>query len=253
MFFRCNMRIRLWMALLVSASFVSARGQDVSNGLDSEKLLAPYRAAAEKQWSEAIAAFEKLNESEPDPENATLFIGSSSIRRWTSIAEDMSPVPVIRRGYGGAKYTDMAVFVDRIVKPHRYRALVMFVGNGVTGQPTDHTPEQIEQLTRFIVNVSHQHQPEAPVFLIEITPCERRFSAWPKIRKVNARLREVALSTPNTYFIPTASHYLTADGKPRPELFVSDKLHLNEAGYKLWASLIQRRLNDVLPDAFQGD
>lgn len=213
---------------------------------DSSDLLAPYREAAEKKWGKAMAEFDKLNQTEKDPADAIMFIGSSSIRRWTTMATDMAPYETIRRGYGGAKYTDMGVFVDRIVSPHQYKALVMFVGNGVVGKPEDHTPDQIEALTRHIVATSHKHQPNAPVLLIEITPCESRFKAWPKIRAVNARLREVALSTPNTYFIPTASHYLKADGTPRPELFVSDKLHLSEAGYKLWSTLIQRRLDDVL-------
>ena len=162
------------------------------------------------------------------------------------MSTDMAPYSTIRRGYGGAKFTDMAVFVDRIVTPHKYQAMVMFVGNGVVGEPTDHTPDQIEDLVRHIVGVSHNHQPKAPVFLIEITPCESRFGAWPKIRAVNARLREVALSTPDAYFIPTASDFLKADGTPRPELFGKDRLHLNETGYDLWSKLIRNRLNEVL-------
>jgi hypothetical protein len=32
---------------------------------------------------------------------------------------------------------------------------------------------------------------------------------------------------------------LGADGKPRPELFVQDGLHLNEAGYTLWNALLR--------------
>ncbi|QDV47639.1 hypothetical protein Enr13x_75500 [Stieleria neptunia] len=216
---------------------------EVSQGADD--LLAPYRATAEERWSDDIAAFDELNRTESNPDDAILFIGSSSIRRWSTMAVDMAPYRTIRRGYGGAKFTDMAVFVDRLVSPHRYRAAVMFVGNGVVGNPDDHTPDQIEALARHIVAVSQQHQPNAPFFLIEITPCEKRFDAWPKIRAVNARLREIALSTPNTYFIPTASHYLKADGTPRAELFVEDKLHLSEAGYDLWSSLIRQRLDDV--------
>ncbi|WP_182870190.1 GDSL-type esterase/lipase family protein [Rhodopirellula sp. JC639] len=212
----------------------------------SEDLLAPYRDAAEKRWAKDIAAFEELNNTEENTADAVLFIGSSSIRRWTTMAVDMAPYQTIRRGYGGAKFTDMAVFVDRLVTPHQYRAIVMFVGNGVVGKEDDHTPDQIEALARHIVAVSQQHQPDAPFFLIEITPCESRFDAWPKIRAVNARLREIALSTPNTYFIPTASHYLKADGTPRAELFVDDRLHLNDAGYELWSKLIRRRLDDVL-------
>jgi len=212
-------------------------------------LLAPYRTSANRKWAAAIEAFDGLNQTETAPADAVLFIGSSSIRRWSTIAADMAPYHPIRRGYGGAKFTDMAVFAKRLISPHRYQAAVMFVGNGVVGASDDHTPDQIEALARHIVQVSRTHQPAAPFFLIEITPCERRFSAWRKIRAVNARLREIALSTPDTYFIPTASHYLKPDGTPRPDLFVADRLHLNESGYRLWASLIRRRLNDVLGDA----
>ena len=214
--------------------------------IDSDQLLTPYREAAQKKWAKAIDAFDELNKREIDPSNAIMFIGSSSIRRWETITKDMAPYPTIRRGYGGAKFTDMGVFVKRIVAPHHYRALVMFIGNGVTGDSKDHTPDQIEALTRHIVSISQRHQANTPVFLIEITPCEKRFKVWPKIRAVNSRLREIALSTPHTYFIPTASNYLKTDGTPRSELFVEDRLHLSKAGYKLWAKLICRRLNDVL-------
>jgi lysophospholipase L1-like esterase len=208
-------------------------------------ILAPFRDAAAKRWEKSMVEFDTQNAAEPDPADAILFIGSSSIRRWESMATDMSPYRTIRRGYGGAKFTDMAIFVDRVIQPHQYRALVMFVGNGVVGKPEDHSPELIEALARKIVAASHSHQPKAPVLLIEITPCEKRYDAWPKIRAVNSRLREVALSTPDTYFIPTAGHYLRPDGTPRSELFVEDRLHLNEAGYQLWATLIRKRLNDV--------
>ena len=216
-----------------------------TNTTKTDDLLDPYREAAKKRWGQAIDQFDAENQSQRDPADAILFIGSSSVRRWDTMATDMTPYRTVRRGYGGAKFTDVAVFADRIVTPHSYRALVMFVGNGVTGKPEDHTPDQIEALARHIVGVSHKHQAGSPVFLIEITPCEKRFDAWPKIRAVNARLREIALSSPNTYFVATASHFLNADAMPRPELFVSDKLHLNDAGYDLWSTLIRRRLDDV--------
>ena len=235
------------LLFMLAACFFSSHAfaQDTKS-ISTEDLLEPYRQTAIDRWDESIKAFDELNEAELHPANSVLFIGSSSIRRWDTMAIDMAPYSTIRRGYGGAKFTDMAVFAQRIVTPHKYMALVMFVGNGVVGAPEDHTPDQIENLTRYILSVSQNHQPEAPVFLIEITPCEKRFDAWPKIRAVNARLREVALSTPDTYFIPTASDYLKADGMPRPELFVEDRLHLNDAGYDLWSKLIRNRLNDVL-------
>lgn len=214
--------------------------------IDAEALLAPYREAAEKKWEKEIAKLEALDQSEIQHSDAILVLGSSSVRRWDTIKRDLSPYQPIQRGYGGAKFTDMAVFAERLISPHEFRAMVMFIGNGVVGKDDDHTPEQIEELARYIVSVAHQRQPEAPVLLVEITPCERRFTAWPKIRIINAVLREVALSTPHTYFVPTASLYLTPEGTPRPELFVEDKLHLNEEGYRQWSHLIRRRLDETL-------
>ena len=40
-------------------------------------------------------------------------------------------------------------------------------------------------------------------------------------------------------YIETYSLPLGADGQPRPELFVADKLHLNAAGYKLLAERVR--------------
>ncbi len=78
-----------------------------------------------------------------------------------------------------------------------------------------------------------------------MTPTEKRWEVWPKIRRVNDRLREIALSSANTYFVATAGHFLDPSGHPRSELFVDDQLHLNSDGYDLWSNLIRRRLDEV--------
>jgi lysophospholipase L1-like esterase len=157
----------------------------------------------------------------------------------------MTPYRTVQRGYGGAKFSDLAVFAQRLICPHDYRALVIFVGNDVSGQPTDHTPDQVEQLVKSILGVARRHRPQAPVLLIEVTPTEKRWEAWPRVRELNARLREIALETPDTYFLPTAEHILRPDGTPRSELFGDDKLHLNPQGYGLWSELIRRRLDEI--------
>ena len=43
-----------------------------------------------------IEAFEKLDKEVDYPDNAILFIGSSSIRLWKTLDIDMSPYPVIK-------------------------------------------------------------------------------------------------------------------------------------------------------------
>lgn len=244
----------LWFFFWVSVDGVSHEltyGQEpaipaAATGAEEPAWLDRYREAAVKKWEAAISELETLDAAEQSPKDAILFVGSSSIRRWSDIAVDMAPYRTIRRGYGGAKFSDLAIFARRLIHPHDYRALVIFVGNDVTGKETDRTPDEFEELVDYVVGVAHDHLADRPVFLVEVTPTESRLKAWPKIRKSNERLREVALRTPNTYFIPTASHYLRPDGSPRNELFVEDRLHLNEHGYDLWSSLIRRRLDDVL-------
>src|SRR5690606_6922692 len=48
-------------------------------------------------WEGEIADFERRDVSNPPPENAVLFVGGRDVRLWTTLAEDMAPVPVIGR------------------------------------------------------------------------------------------------------------------------------------------------------------
>jgi lysophospholipase L1-like esterase len=211
-----------------------------------EALIAPYVESATKRWEGDIAKLETLNASESYPEDAILFIGSSSIRLWDNIAQDMSPYTPIRRGYGGARFSDLVVFAKRLITPHQYQALVVFVGNDVTGKPDDPTAEQVQRLAQYICRVSRAHQPDAPVFLIEVTPTESRFEHWTKICAVNAKLRELALTQPGIHFIATAEHYMDESKQPLKKYFREDRLHQNEAGYAVWSELIKQKLDAVL-------
>ena len=240
-----------WLASWCLLFVASASAQETSPIIETPKIadtsfLDAYREAATKKWQKDITALEKLDATETDPAGGILLIGSSSIRRWEKSAVDMAPYQTIRRGYGGAKYSDLAVFAERIIQPHQFRAVVMFVGNDVTGSKEDRTPDEVEELVRYIVSVCRNHQPDSPILIVEVTPTLKRLEAWPEIRQLNARLREIALTEPNTYFVATAEHYLDKDDQPRGELFVEDRLHQNEAGYAIWAGLIRRRLDEVL-------
>lgn len=228
-------------------SFASAQSPPAQHD-DSQvpPVLAPYYAASLKKWEDDIKTLEARDAREPRVEAGTLFIGSSSIRMWNSIAADMAPFRPIERGFGGSTFSDVAIFAPRILSPHDYQALVVFVANDVTGGESDKSPQEVGQLARYLISVSQKIRPNAPIILIEITPTPKRFAAWSKIREVNAVLREVALSEKNVYFVATAESFLTPDNQPRPELFSEDQLHLNSSGYQLWTQLITPVLHSVI-------
>ncbi len=213
-----------------------------ANEVDS---LADVRDAAMRRWDTAVQELEKLDRTETLPPDPILFIGSSSVRLWESIATDMAPYRVIRRGYGGARFSDLAVFAERLITPHAYRGLAVFAGNDILGKPEDPPLDKVVSWVRRLIEVSRRHNAEAPVFLIEVTPTPSRFEAWPQIREVNAMLRELALIEPGVYFVATAELYLDVSKKPRSELFREDRLHQNDVGYRLWSHLIRQRLDEV--------
>ena len=57
--------------------------------------------AAPEKWKAEIDQFTAADAVQPPPAQAVLFIGSSSIRKWTSLARDFPDVRVINRGFGG--------------------------------------------------------------------------------------------------------------------------------------------------------
>lgn len=207
------------------------------------------QAAATQRWAKDISALEALDLSESHPADSVLFLGSSSIRIWKEIAVDMAPYHPIRRGYGGAKFSDLAVFAERLMASHRFQALVLFVGNDVSGKPEDATPEEVAGWFGYIAEVARALQPDAFVFCIEITPTSSRWEAWPKIREVNRALARECAVRPKVRFIPTAHSYLGVDGQPQADLFGDDRLHLNRVGYRIWSGIIRSHLDAWLdPD-----
>jgi hypothetical protein len=211
--------------------------------------LEPYRAASVKRWEQEIAKLEALDQQEKHPADSILFVGSSSIRMWSGIADDMAPYHPIQRGFGGSKWPDVAIFADRLITPHQYRAAVFFVANDITGGKDDKSPEQVAALFAQVRQQVRKHNPDAQVFAIAITPTPSRWAAWPTIRKANMAVRRYCEETKDTWFIGTESIYLDAAGQPRPELFRDDKLHMNPDGYLRWAAAIKSQLDSVLGGA----
>ena len=195
------------------------------------------------RWEPAIAEFEALDRSAPDPPGAVLLLGSSSIRLWETAATDLAPYPVVRRGYGGAKFCDFAHFVPRLIAAHRYRAVVVFVANDITGGDDDKSPDEIGRLFGYVADVLRRHRPDAPVICCDVRPAPSRFHVWREIQQGNAGLRAECDRRDGVHYLDTSAAFLTDDGSAaREDLYGEDRLHLNRAGYDVWSSQINAEL-----------
>ena len=202
--------------------------------------LGKYSSDATK-WEPDVDKLSATNMSD-GAEDAIVCLGSSSFRLWNTIDKDMAPYKIVRRAYGGAKYCDLAIHAPKLVDGLRFRAAMIFVGNDITGNEKDKSPEEIARLAKIVMDTVREQHPDAPVFLIAITPTPSRFQHWSKIVMANRALEKLASEQPNTFFVSTQDKYLNSQGEPRPELFEKDRLHQNQEGYLIWSSLLKRSL-----------
>jgi hypothetical protein len=220
----------------------------ISSAILSCSPVKKYRDLTEvKAWENDIQQFEQLDKDVKYSPDAIIFAGSSSIKLWSTLEKDMEPYPVIQRGYGGARLSDFAVYADRIFAPHPCRAIVMFIANDITGGESDKTPEEVGRLFRYVLKIIRKTHPETPVFWIEITPTAARWNVWSQAQKANNEISDICLKYRNTVFIRTDTAFIDTTGKPKTELFIEDKLHLNQQGYAIWTEIIKNELEKVVP------
>lgn len=190
------------------------------------------------RWEKEISAFDSLNLVEKHGSDAILFMGSSYIRLWKNIKEDLNYSDIIHRGFGGCNLRDVAYYVKRIVYPHQPKALFIYVGNDLSASEKDKSPDQILELYKYIVKTIRVKYPTMPITWLAISPSEKRWAVWDKVCETNKLIKSYAESQPNLYYIDAGSNFLSADGTPVKELYRDDKLHYNEAGYKIWGKAI---------------
>ena len=188
------------------------------------------------KWYADIQTFEASDKANPPPANAVLFIGSSSIRFWTTLATDFPGYRVINRGFGGSDLDDATAFADRIVTPYHPAALVMYAGdNDLEGGDA---PEQVrDDFADFVVKV-RRAQPDLPIAFIAIKPSVARIALLPNILQTNKLIRDWAATQKDVAFLDVVPAMLNAQGQPRPDLFIADGLHMNTKGYALWVAQV---------------
>ena len=200
----------------------------------------PVRAATgpgADPWQSEIDALTSGDAAHPPPRDGVLFIGSSSIRLWTTLAKDFPGVPVINRGFGGSMIVDSTRYVDRIVVPYRPKLVVMYAGDNDI--EAGHTSQQvIDDFKAFVARV-HRNLPVAVVAFVSIKPSVARAALWPRMRDANEGIARWASTQDTVRYVDIATDMLDASGRPRPELLREDGLHLSPAGYAIWTGRLQ--------------
>ena len=166
-----------------------------------------------------------------------LFVGSSSIRLWSDLAQDFRRLPVvINRGFGGSTLWECSLFVRELVLRYRPRQVLVYAGDNDLAE--GQTPLQVLESFERLQHAVRAELPTTRISYISIKPSPARQSLLKAIRQTNLMISFYAQRMPNTEFIDVYTPMIDTDGTPRLELFRADHLHLNRAGYALWRSVI---------------
>ncbi len=166
-----------------------------------------------------------------------VFVGSSSIRLWTSLADDFPGAPVLNRGFGGSQMDDVVAFADRTVLAYKPKLVVVYAGDNDLGGGAK-TPKRVADDAAAFVKVVHAALPATRIAFISVKPSLLRWSVVDKMHEANALLKAMADADPLVDYIDVMTPMLVPDGRPQPGHFVEDGLHMTPAGYAIWKTAV---------------
>jgi lysophospholipase L1-like esterase len=188
------------------------------------------------RWEATIKKFEEQDRNSPPPKGEIVFTGASSIVRW-DLPGSFPDLKVVNRGFGGSEMADAARYASRIVVPYSPRIVVLYSGDNDVARGV--TPEKIQEDFERFVQIVHGAVPQARIVVIGVKPSILRWAVYDNMKKANALMRAYIDTHKGLDYVEVGPPMLGADGKPRPEIFVQDGLHLSAAGYELWTRLLR--------------
>jgi len=218
--------------LLAAVSQTSLRGQEGGTGRSAYAASRDYA-----KWEKEVAAYEAADRQAPPPKGGILFIGSSTVRLWKTLAADFPDHKVINRGFGGTEIVDSTHFADRLIFPHEPKQI--FLRAGGNDIHAGRTPKEVADDFAEFVRVVHARLPKTEILFIALSPAPARWGEGDKSRELNRLVREMALNMPRVGFVDAYDISLAPDGQARLELFVKDRLHFAAEGYRLLAERVR--------------
>ena len=195
--------------------------------------------SATSPFANEIYAFIMEDAVAPPTQCKSLFVGSSSIRFWVTIEDDLPNLDIVQRGFGGSQMEHVNLYFDLLVANHRPARIFLYEGENDIN--AGDAPETVLADLMTFLDKKDKALGDTPVYFISIKPSPARAADFDAQQKANALVRKLAKSRKDLAYIDVVDAMME-DGTPK-DIFVFDSLHMNHDGYKLWAAEIDGALN----------
>lgn len=173
------------------------------------------------------------------PKNGILFIGSSSIRKWTDLEERFPDEPIIRRGVGGCELWQVVdYYAPYILFPYHPKKIFIYAGENdiAAGKTGQFVFEEFEKLWEMI----NKKLPDASIYFMSVKPSPSRAKFINEVNIANDLIRTYLKNKKNSIFIDVSTVLYTPGGTTvDSSLFEGDLLHLNSKGYDKWQQVLE--------------
>ena len=187
-----------------------------------------------------IQNFKQQDSANNPPQNAILFVGSSSFTRWTDINNYFPGYTIINRGFGGSTLKDVIRYTYDIIIPYQPKQVVIYCGENdvAEGVPA----EEVFKTFKTLYQMIRTNLPATVIHFVSLKPSPSRQNLLPEMKKANQLVNGFIRKEKNAGFIDVFPAMLNKDGEIMDDIFVADRLHMNAKGYAIWQKVLQPHL-----------
>lgn len=216
-------QIRNWMTLCVLL-LISLKAITQNNG-------GPF-------WPE-IQQFIRMDSLKTPPENANLFVGSSSFRMWKGLQDSFPDYEVINRGFGGSALPDIIRYSNQTILKYNPAQVIVYCGDNDLASSDTVSAEIVYERFLILFSIIRKKYPDVAIAFVSMKPSPSRWRLKNKYIEGNQLIKDFLVTRENANYIDVWSPMLDASGNPDKDLFLSDNLHMNAKGYALWKDIIE--------------
>ncbi len=197
-------------------------------------------ASLAQPYAKEIADFKKQDSLSFPESGQILFVGSSSFTLWKDVQQYFPQYPIINRGFGGSTLPDVTRYEADIIFPYKPKQIVIYCGENDIANDSTVTGAVVFERFKKLYDDIRLNLGKVPIVYVSMKPSPSRWHLREKQTDGNERIRKfLRKKKRRAVFVDVWPGMLGADGKPREELYIADKLHMNAQGYIIWQKLLE--------------
>ena len=168
-----------------------------------------------------------------------VLLGSSSFRFWPETDTVFSHFEVVNAGFGGSCFQDAWRLRDTLIYALNPDVLMIYEGDN---DLNDRVPiDDIVATASMLLEDVSLRMPNLDVVVVAPKASPARYLMKDEYLELNASLRLLAMNH-GAHWLDFWDVQHREDGALREDLFIADRLHLNDEGYAVWVHELRRQL-----------